>query len=198
MLTQVVMPELAFKVWEATAFHNQSPLVDPYSSSKDVLGVSVAQVDNFPAFISKNLRSTPAPYDEFKLSIPSLKLEGLKVKVDSNNFEKNLGHLPGSALPGERGNVFITGHSSLPIFFRPDNFQAIFANLPQVRVGDDVNVNALGQEFDYRIISMKVVNPKDTWVVNPPDQEGRYLTLMTCVPPGFNIKRLIVLAKLKS
>jgi LPXTG-site transpeptidase (sortase) family protein len=40
------------------------------------------------------------------------------------------------------------------------------------------------------------VDPKDVSVINPPDGSGRYLTLMTCVPPGFNAKRLIVLAKL--
>jgi LPXTG-site transpeptidase (sortase) family protein len=197
LLTQVLMPELAFKVWEIRTFQNQSPLVDPYSSSTQVLGISVEQVNNFPAFISKNLRTIQAPYREFKITVPSIKLFDIKVLVDSNDFEQNLGHLPGSALPGEKGNVFITGHSSLTQFFRSNNFNAIFANLPEVKVGDEIRVNALGQDFTYEVVGLKVVNPDDTWVINPPSLEGRYLTLMTCVPPGFNTKRLVVLAKLR-
>lgn len=197
LLTQVLMPELAFKIWEVTAFGNEAPLVDPASANTQVPGVSVENIGNFPAFISTNFRSTLAPYSEFRLSIPKLNLENIKVLVDSNTFENSLAQLPGTALPGERGNVFITGHSSLPQFFRPDNFKAIFANLPNIKVGDDILINALGQQFDYQVMSLRVVDPSDTWVINPPDQLGRYLTLMTCVPPGFNIKRLIVLSRLK-
>src|SRR5579872_5464466 len=147
LITQVAMPEVAFRIWELTTFKNQAPLVDPYSSSQNVLGVSVENVGNFPAFISTNLRTTPPPYKQFSLSIPKIKLANIKVAVDSNTFENNLGQLPGSALPGEKGNLFITGHSSLPQFFRPDNFQAIFANLPDISVGDDITVNVLGSQF---------------------------------------------------
>ena len=34
------------------------------------------------------------------------------------------------------------------------------------------------------------------FVLNPPDNKGRYITLMTCYPPGLNFKRLIVLGKM--
>lgn len=195
VLVQTMAPAVAFGVWQMS-FSGNTILVDPNPGTKDVLGVSIQNIGNFPAFVSsKNTNSLP--YREFSLSIPSIKLPKTPVKVASNEFEHALAQLPGTALPGEVGNVFISGHSSLPQFYRPDNFQAILANLPNIKEGDDIYVSVLGQELTYEVINLTVVNPSDTWVINPPDSTGRYLSLMTCVPPGFNTKRLIVLSRLK-
>ena len=197
ILVQVVLPPLAFQVWQATALKGEALLVDPskLDNSSQVLGVSVSQVGNFPALVGST--TTDAPYNQFTLSAPSIKLKDTKVLVNSNDFEQSLAHLPGSALPGERGNVFITGHSFLTQFFSPTNFQAIFANLPNLKKGDEISLSAPSGSFTYTVVGLKVVDPSDTSVVNPPDEQGRYLSLMTCVPPGFNTKRLIVLAKLR-
>jgi LPXTG-site transpeptidase (sortase) family protein len=196
-LVQIIMPVLSYKLWEISLNNQNITLASPNPANQQVLGVSVENKDSFPALISNIRRETENSYQEFELTIPSLKLERLKVMVDSNSFDQNLGHLPGSALPGEKGNVFITGHSSLPQLFRPGNYKTIFANLPNLKKGDEIIVEAGGQRFEYFLQSLKIVDPKDTSVINPPEENGRYLTLMTCVPPGLNFKRLIVLAKLK-
>lgn len=198
ILVQVVMPFAAFKFWEVTAFQNDSILVDPYPGDSDVLGISIENVDNnFPAIFSNNRRLQAPPYQDFKLLIPKINLDFGKVIVDTNNFEASLAHLPGSALPGEKGNVFISGHSSLPQLYKEGNYKAIFAHLPELKRGDEIDLEVSGETFKYFIEGMKIVDPKDVSVVEPPDNSGRYLTLMTCVPPGFNTKRLIVLARLK-
>ncbi len=114
--------------------------------------------------------------------------------VDSNDLSQGLILLPGAALPGEKGNVFISGHSALPIFSK--NQKALFANLPNVKIGDNITLTALGSKFTYRVTDIKVVAPEDISVINPPDEVGRYISLMTCVPPGFNTKRLVVIGKL--
>jgi LPXTG-site transpeptidase (sortase) family protein len=155
----------------------------------------VASVNDVPVFISSNKRN--APYPEFSLTIPKLKLDQIKVLVASNDFEENLAQLPGTALPGERGNVFVSGHSSIARSLELKDHRAFFVNLPNIKKGDEVYLDAVGQRYTYEVIGTKIVDPKDTAVINPPDSEGRYLTLMTCVPPGFNTKRLIVLARLK-
>lgn len=198
LLIQVVMPFLSFKIWETFVYTEQNvALISPYPDTKAVLGVSIENRGNFPVITSSNKRNTPAPYESFIISIPSIKLEGSKVLVDNNTFDTHLSHLPGSALPGEKGNVFISGHSSLPQFFSQSNYKAIFSKLPDIKKGDLIIVEAGGQKFEYIVKGLNVVDPKETWVINPPDQQGRYLSLMTCVPPGLYIKRLVVLAKLK-
>lgn len=196
LLTQMIMPVISYKLWEITSYNQNIALSSPDTRS-EVLGISVQDINDFPAFFSSNSRTTFTPYKEFFLTIPSLKLEKVKVLVDSNNFEQNLAHLPGSALPGEKGNVFITGHSSFPQFYRPGNFRAIFAHLPEIKKGALITLETEGQQFKYVVEGLRVVDPKETSVINPPDENGRYLTLMTCVPPGFYLKRLVVLARLQ-
>lgn len=199
LLVQIAMPLASFGLWEVAHNNQNVPLLDPTQTKREaVLGISVENQDGFSALVSTKKREIPATYNDFVVKIPKINVQGAKAVVDSNEFNYNLAHLPGSALPGEKGNVFITGHSSLVQFFRQDNYKAIFANLPKLEKGDEILVDAGGTEYKYTVVAMRVVDPTETWVINPPDEDGRYLTLMTCVPPGLSVKRLIVLAKLSS
>lgn len=194
-LSQAAFPLAAYKLWEVTNLKSNLPLMEPLKNSSDVLGISVQNLsNNFPALVSSLHRELPEPYDSFLLSIPKLKIDQAKVLVDSNDIDAGLSQLPGSSLPGEKGNVFISGHSNVLFSL---NAQSIFTNLIKLEKGDEVTIAALGQTFKYKIIGMKIVDPKDTSVVNPPDEFGRYLSLMTCVPPGINTKRLVVIGKLE-
>lgn len=194
-LMQIIMPIVNFKLWEIGQNFGDSILISPQlGSNKDILGISVQSSDSFPAFISTKDRLVKPNYSQFNLSLPTLRLENLEVFLDSNDLAKGLAHLPGATLPGERGNVFISGHSAASLFFSPR--KVYFSKLQDLKKGDEMVVNAGGSKFVYKVIGMRVVDPKDLSVVNPPDEQGRYISLMTCVPPGLNFKRLIVLGKM--
>lgn len=203
VLMQVISPLISFKIWELSAYYQNQVLADPLPSDKSqlvdvgVLGASIKNIDNFPIIYRENSIGYKPPYESFKLSIPKIKLEDVEVRVGVNEFEEYLAQLPGSALPGEVGNIFITGHSSISNTFQSKNKRAFFVNLPKLKKGDEVIVEAMGQKYTYIVEGMKIVNPDQVEVINPPDQVGRYISLMTCVPPGFNTKRLVVLARLK-
>lgn len=195
ILMQVGLPLISFQLWLFAQRYNDSLLISPQSPrSTQVLGVSIQNKDNFPVFVSSLKRETKPNYEEFNLTIPKLKIDQQGVLIDSNDLSKKLAHLPGTALPGEKGNVFISGHSALSQFFSMK--KATFSNLSDLKKGDEVLISAGGVEFKYRVLELKVVDPKETSVINPPDTSSRYLTLMTCVPPGLNTKRLVVLAKM--
>lgn len=194
ILLQVLLPILSFKLWVAE--NSQGFLISPKpSQSQSVLGVSIKNQDNFPSFISSLKRETAAPYQEFSLFVPSIKLNNMAVAVDSNDLSKGLVHLPGSALPGERGNVFISGHSSLSGLL-PGLKTAPFAKLTDIKKGDKLTVVANDTKFVYQVVELKIVDPSDLSVIVPAEPLGRYISLMTCVPPGLNFKRLIVLGKM--
>lgn len=196
ILMQVLMPVVSYTVWEWGNYQKETLLYDPSPQRKGlVLGVEIENIGNFPAFKMARKESARL-YDEFVINVPSIGLNGEKVMVESNDFDQNLAHLPGTALPGQKGNVFITGHSALTRLIGSST-KPIFASLQKVEKGDVIEVKALGQRFNYEVVGLKVVDPKEVSVINPPDSVGRYLTLMTCVPPGVNTKRLIVLAKLR-
>lgn len=195
ILMQVILPLLSFQVWLFGQKYNDSLLITPKPKrSPQILGVSVQTQDRFPAFVSSIIRETKPNYDEFSLTVPKLKIETFGVLVDSNDLSKKLAHLPGSALPGEKGNVFISGHSALSQFFSMR--KAVFAHLLDLKKGDQIFISAAGTQFAYQVLGIKVVDPQDVSVIAPPDTSGRYLSLMTCVPPGLNTKRLVVLAKM--
>lgn len=201
ILMQIISPLISFKLWEATAYFDNQILAHPLPKDREklsdasVLGVSVQNIGDFPAIYSDDKKK--APYEFYTITVPKIKLKDVKVKVYSNEFEEYLAQLPGTALPGERGNVFITGHSSISNTFQSKTSRAFFVNLPKMKRGDEIFITAGGQKYTYVVEGIQVVNPEDVWVINPPDLEGRYLSLMTCVPPGFNTKRLVVLARLK-
>ncbi|MBI2012473.1 sortase, partial [Candidatus Curtissbacteria bacterium] len=155
----------------------------------------VADPDGFSYFTTDYKPQNPRP-KEFYLTVPKLKIKGAKVLVDNLNFYKNLSHFPGSAIPGEAGNSFITGHSVLPQFADPEDYRAIFTKLSDLEIGDDVVVEIEGRTLHFTVQYAKVVDPHDTSVLAPISPSGRNLTLMTCVPPGTNSKRLVVITSL--
>jgi sortase A len=79
------------------------------------------------------------------------------------------GHIAGTALPGEPGNVGISAHRDT--FFRP---------LRNIRANDEVTVRTLRGEYRYRVVSTKIVDPEDVAVLKP--GSGETLTLVTCYP----------------
>lgn len=194
ILIQVILPIASFQIWSIGQKVNNQVLISPIKSKKGVLGISVQNRSNFPAFVSDLIRETKPNYSEFQLSVPKLKIEGETVYVDSNDLSKGLSQLPGSAMPGEKGNVFISGHSALNTFFPGQ--KAIFARLMDLKKGDEIVVRAGSTKFVYRVAEIKVVDPSDLSVIPAPDEQGRYISLMTCVPPGLNFKRLVVLGKM--
>lgn len=196
ILSQIALPLINFKLWELNNIKKESLLVSPQADNRKVLGVSIENTeDNFPAIVS-SFKREHTPYREFSISVPLIKIEDARGFIDSNDLISGLAHLPGSALPGERGNVFISGHSALPVAFKGNkNYGAIFAKLNALKKGDLIKVSA-GGNYNYQVLGIKIVDPKDLSVINPPDSTGRYITLMTCVPPGLNTKRLVVLGKM--
>lgn len=204
-LAAVVFATWPFLVWQLktlprlTAKVDQAPIPQGLVlSEKTILAENVQVIENPDgfSFFSTNYKPAGPRPTRFSLSIPRLKIKDAIVKVDNLNFYTSLSHFPGSALPGEVGNAFITGHSVLPQFADPENYRAIFTELSDLEVGDDIYVQMAGQNFHYTVQYAKVVDPHDLSVLSPISQNGHNLTLMTCVPPGTNTKRLVVITSL--
>ena len=98
---------------------------------------------------------------------------------------------PGTAEPGERGNVFLTGHSSY-YWWVKTNFRNVFALVPQLRRNDEIVIYAQGRKYSYRVHTIFEVSPSQTGVLKPTPVAT--LTLSTCVPVGTSYRRKIVQA----
>lgn len=121
-----------------------------------------------------------------KLEIPRLGMSVMIVQGDgSRDLRRALGHIPGTALPWQPGNVGIAGHRDT--FFRP---------LRLIRPNDTITLSTLEGAYRYRVISTEVVTPGDIQVLRPTTSD--VLTLVTCFPfyyVGSAPKRFIVRAQ---
>ena len=101
-------------------------------------------------------------------------------------------HYPGTSLPGDDGNVVITGHSSY-FPWDPGRFKDVFALLHDVELGDKILIYSNQKKYIYEVIDIQIVKPNNIEVLKQTPSEQ--LTLITCTPVGTNLKRLIVIAK---
>jgi sortase A len=113
----------------------------------------------------------PSPGEAIgKLSIPRIGLSAMVAEgVDEGTLRKAVGHIPGTAIPEQPGNVALAGHR--------DTF---FRRLRQVRANDLIIMETPRGEYRYKVERTEVVGPKDTEVL----QSRNYseLTLITCYP----------------
>jgi sortase A len=79
------------------------------------------------------------------------------------------GHIEGTALPGQRGNVGVSAHRDT--LFRP---------LRNIRQHDIITFTTAFGEYRYRVVSILVVRPSDVAVLDQVNTE--VLTLVTCYP----------------
>ncbi len=131
----------------------------------------------------------------YTLSIPKVRIQKAIVEIGGKEIKDALIQYPGTALPGEFGNVVIFGHSILPVFYNPRDYESIFSLIPTLEKGDQILVDFDGIEFSYEVVSYKEVKPEEINVLEQRfDQQA--LSLITCVPPGTYLKRGIILARL--
>jgi sortase A len=105
--------------------------------------------------------------------------------IDAKTLRRAVGHIPGTPLPGQRGNIVIAGHRDT--FFRP---------LRNIHKDDEITLTTLAGSYRYRVDWIKVVGPEDTAVLDNSDAET--LTLVTCYPfyfVGPAPKRFVVRAQ---
>jgi len=127
---------------------------------------------------------------QFAPAIAILRIPKIHVEVpvlegtDALSLNRGVGHVVGTANPGENGNMAIAGHR--------DGF---FRGLKDIGLGDTIEVATLGRTETYIIDRIAIVDPSDVSVLKPSPLAS--LTLVTCYPfyfVGSAPKRYIVQA----
>ncbi|TSC53411.1 MAG: putative Isoprenylcysteine carboxyl methyltransferase [Parcubacteria group bacterium LiPW_39] len=99
---------------------------------------------------------------------------------------------PGSALPGQAGEVFLTGHSSV-FPWNKTPYGQVFTLLDKLETGDVVSLIYNHRQYDYQITDKEILPPNQ---VKISDSAEPRLTLFTCWPIGTSFKRLLVKGEL--
>ena len=108
-----------------------------------------------------------------RIEIPRLGLAAIvREGDDAATLAVAVGHVPGTARLGERGNVVLAGHRDT--FFRA---------LRNIKRHDTIRISTPFRHDDYVVNLTEVVGPKETRVLES-TRDG-LLTLVTCYPFGF-------------
>lgn len=147
-------------------------------------------------FPGKPQKKIVSEVNSYTVSIPKLGVEEALAIVSGQDLDKSLIHYGGTGLPGEYGNSVLFGHSTLPQFYDPTNYHAIFSTLPSLDEGDEIYIEYDNVQYKYTVFDKTVTEPHD---LSPLEQryDDSYLTVITCVPPGTYAQRLNVRAKLE-
>jgi LPXTG-site transpeptidase (sortase) family protein len=105
-----------------------------------------------------------------RLVIPRLHLRAMvREGAGADTLDVALGHVPGTALPGQAGNVAIAGHRD-----------SLFRCLRNISKGDSIVFQTIHGSYTYRVKETAIVKPQDVGVLaSGSDSE---ITLITCYP----------------
>lgn len=113
-----------------------------------------------------------------RIALQATMYEGVSLKV----LDHGPGHWPGSAGPGQRGNMVIGGHRVT----RPQPFR----DLDRLEAGDEVVVGDGSTVATYRVTSTEIVTPDAMWIIEPTHTPTA--TLFACHPKGSTRQRIVV------
>ncbi len=119
-----------------------------------------------------------------KIGVDAPLLEGIRLTT----LDRGPGHWPGTAMPGEVGNVVVAGHRT--------SHEADFRHLDQLVPGDDVVFNTEAGVITYKVTGTQIVQPDAIWIVDPTDTPTA--TLFACHPLGSTAQRIVVNLELAS
>jgi sortase A len=156
-----------------------TPLAEPEPTPSEAPPAAPIAARPRPAPRARPIRAVaqprPRPVDGglFTIEIPKLRLaarvhEGQSAAV----LARGPGHKPGSAMPGERGNVVIPGHRTVAP--RP------FFDIDQLRPGDAITLVDGDRRFVYEVTGSLIVSPEDGSVAEPTSDAT--LTIYACHP----------------
>jgi sortase A len=164
--------------------------LDKILSESAATGTSgTASETGAPAPLTVPRRTFAAGSTVGRIEIPRLGVSTvIRAGSDARTLRLAVGYIPGTALPGDRGNFGLAGHR--------DTF---FRKLRDINPDDEIRVVTPDGVFNYYVQRTSIVMPQDIWVLDPTSYSA--LTLVTCYPfnyIGSAPKRFIVRAALRT
>ena len=144
-----------------------------------------------------------APTADPRLLIPKLNVDvpvlyNLATDPATINDAMNRGvaqfKIPGAdAMPGQIGNLVISGHSAGDIYSN-NQYKFIFSGLERLVDGDLIYINYNSVRYTYKVFKRETVEPTNVAALIYPTDKP-LLTLITCTPLGTDRYRLLVTAE---
>ena len=165
--------------------------------SRDVAAVDARRNTISPAPTPLYKKNSTSTDKENSIEIPKLQIEAPIVMGQEykNNLDKALDQgvmlYPDSVFPGEKGRFIILGHSAPPGWPKI-KYDWIFTRLNELENGDEIIINFNHLRFSYKVKGKTVLEKGGDIPAEAAILSESVLYLLTCWPPGQNIKRLAI------
>ncbi len=159
------------------------------------------QVFNLPEESNADLMKFDYTDKENSLEIPKIGILAPLVLAESSNtadLEKELDrgvvHFPSSALPGERGQTIVLGHSA-PANWPKIKYDWVFSNISELNEGDKIFIHFNHRKYTYYVTKKIFLARGEEIPQAELTNSKNILVLVTCWPPGKDFKRIAVWAE---
>ena len=172
--------------WETWAFERQirrepAGISEYLTQKKEQMALEVLTWCGYPPTLKPSLTPPPVVPETAhspsvnngvigRLTIPRLDLSAIvREGTDEATLSLALGHIPRTALPGQKGNVGVAGHRD-----------TLFRGLRDIRKKDLIQFDTPSGSYLYQVSTTEIVTPRNVEVL----QGGQHpeLTLITCYP----------------
>ncbi len=127
------------------------------------------------------------------ISVPLILAESSYQGDLQKDLDNGVVHFPDSVLPGEIGQTIILGHSA-PLNWPKINYDWVFSEINQLEVGDDIIVYFNHKKYIYDVRGKIFLDKGEDLPVLTKYES--VLMLISCWPPGKDIKRIAIEAHL--
>lgn len=123
------------------------------------------------------------------IKVPMLDLSENILEGSGDELFYGVGHVTGTAMPGQSGNCVLAGHRNY-VIMHP------FRHLDKLKIGNKVTIQSDTGIYTYETVKIFTVGPDDSWILQSQPEEDHLLTLITCTPVLNPTDRLIVWCRL--
>jgi sortase A len=170
-----IPPDLSDQTTKAGATTVPDSTVPPTTAAVAALPIPVpAPVDSRGEEPVVELGTLEIP----KIGLNTTMYEGIRLTT----LDRGPGHWPGTAMPGEPGNVVVAGHRV--------SHDKPFRNVDKLAPGDQVIFTTPDGRYVYEVTSTEIVPPDAIRIIDQTDDKTA--TLFACHPPGSTRERIVV------
>ncbi|WP_239557703.1 class D sortase [Neobacillus cucumis] len=150
----------------------------------------ISKKQSLPAAVNKKIEQSAPPKTGDTVGL--LKISKIKAELaivegtNPDDLKKGVGHYKGSYLPGDKGQIVLSGHRD-----------TVFRKLGELKIGDQLIMEMPNGNFTYEITKTKIVKANDLSIITLQHKQEE-LILTTCYPfhyVGNAPKRYIIYAK---
>ena len=162
-----------------------------YSTAKTNAGLPALSQVKFTYSDKNNILEIP----KIGISVPIIFSQSANQTSLLKDLDKGVIYYPGSVLPGQAGQTVILGHSAPPNWPKIKH-DWVFSELDNLSAGDQIIVYVDYKKYTYTVKQKNILKKGQDITPLNLKQEGNYLALVSCWPPGKDLQRITVQAEI--